>query len=246
MKDNFSNQSNLYAIYRPTYPPELYSFLYNELNDFSNAWDCATGNGQMAVALSAKFKNVYATDISEKQINNATKKENIIYKIEAAEKTHFANDFFDLITEAQALHWFNFELFYKEVKRVIKNDGLFAAITYTLCKTNDATDDVLKYFYEEITMPYWDSERKYIDEKYQTIPFPFEEIKTPEFEMVVEWKREQMIGFLNTWSAVQHYIKKNKNNPVEIIIPHLYETWPEDLTKKVIFPVTLRAAVIKK
>ena len=167
MKDNFSIQADEYAIYRPRYPQELFDFLLSNTKNNDTAWDCATGNGQVAAELAKHFKNVFATDISEKQLANAIEKENIKYKKEAAEKTFFADNYFDLITVAQALHWFNFEKFYKELIRVAKPGALFAAITYTICKTNDETDNVLRHFYHDLTGPYWDAERKYIDEQYK-------------------------------------------------------------------------------
>lgn len=246
MKDNFSIQANQYAKFRPAYPPELYSFLIQNINCKNTAWDCATGNGQVAAELAKYYKKVYATDISEKQISNAPPIKNIIYKIEPAEKTFFPDNFFDLITVAQAIHWFNFEVFYKEVYRTIKNNGLFAAISYSLCKSNDETDKVLLHFYKNITGPYWDPERKYIDEKYQTIPFPFVEIETPEFNHEVQWTIEQFTGFLQTWSAVQHYKKQNNIDPVTLIYEDIKKSWGNYPQKKFLFPVFMRASIISK
>ena len=246
MKDNFSVQAALYAQYRPTYPKTFYDFILNNVELKETAWDCATGNGQVAVELSKHFTKVYATDISENQISNASHVENIIYMIEPAEKTTFPDNFFDLITVAQAIHWFNFDLFYNEVKRVIKDEGLFVAATYDICKSNDATDDVLLYFYRDITGPYWDPERKFIDEKYRTIPFPFKEIRTPELFIESEWSFDQFIGFLNTWSAVQHYIRKNKENPVEMVYEDFQNSWGDKEKKIFWFPMYLRATMMEK
>jgi predicted TPR repeat methyltransferase len=112
MKDRFSEHSKLYLSFRPTYPNELYEFIYRHVNDFNCVWDCATGNGQAAVALCKKFSHVYATDISENQLTNATIEPNIYYSISSAEKTIFASHSFDLITVAQAAHWFKVALFF--------------------------------------------------------------------------------------------------------------------------------------
>tara|TARA_R100000687_G_C6323682_1_gene106232 strand:+ start:348 stop:518 length:171 start_codon:yes stop_codon:yes gene_type:complete len=56
MKDNFSSKSSSYAKYRPTYPQELYQFLKEKLHKTEKAWDCGTGNGQVAGALAKFFK----------------------------------------------------------------------------------------------------------------------------------------------------------------------------------------------
>src|SRR3954465_2231530 len=98
MKDNFSARSDKYAKFRPTYPKELYDLLLPLVTAKENAWDCGTGNGQVAQELSSHFQKVFATDISEKQIQNAVQKENIFYSVGSAESTSFSEDFFDLIT----------------------------------------------------------------------------------------------------------------------------------------------------
>jgi ubiquinone/menaquinone biosynthesis C-methylase UbiE len=113
MKDNFSTHSNLYKQYRPDYPLDLFEWLFKQINQFESAWDCGTGNGQIARVLSKKFKNVFVTDISEQQLSNAAILPNIEYSKQSAEHTNFANNSFDLITVGQAIHWFDFENFYK-------------------------------------------------------------------------------------------------------------------------------------
>jgi ubiquinone/menaquinone biosynthesis C-methylase UbiE len=240
MKDNFSTQSEQYVKFRPTYPNELYQFLLSLVKTKDKAWDCGTGNGQVAQELSKHFKEVYATDISEKQIKNAIQRANIFYKVESAERTSFLDKSFDLITVAQAIHWFDFDAFYKEVTRVIKPNGILAVIGYGLLSINKDTDAIINRFYREVTGPYWDKERKYIDEHYQTIPFPFKEIESPQLYNTYEWSLEQLIGFLDTWSAVQHFIKANKQNPVEFVYKDLQQAWGITSTKTVRFPILLR------
>src|SRR4028119_14246 len=117
MKDNFSALADQYSTFRPTYPIELYQYLMSLVRNRDAAWDCGTGNGQVAQELANYFTKVYATDISEAQIKNAVRKETIIYKVERAEKTSFSDNMFDLITVAQAIHWFDFDSFYGEVNR---------------------------------------------------------------------------------------------------------------------------------
>jgi ubiquinone/menaquinone biosynthesis C-methylase UbiE len=245
-KDNFSHKSNLYARYRPGYPVELYSFLNSLLVTKQNAWDCATGNGQVAKELSDFFENVFATDISQQQIDNAIQKDNIFYSIQSAEQTSFPDNYFDLITVAQAIHWFDFDLFYKEVIRTIKPNGIFAVIGYGLLKVTPDIDAVIEHFYRNTIGAFWDKERKYIDEHYQTIPFPFNEIKAPVLSNQFEWTLEELLGYFETWSAVQHFIKANGNNPVELVRAELQKIWATGSTKKIQFPMLLRVAQISK
>ena len=120
------------------------------MNSFEIAWDCGTGNGQVAEKIAEFFSHVEATDISKNQLQNAVKKSNITYSIQSAEKTNFENDQFDLIISAQAVHWFNFEAFYSEVKRCLKPDGLIVIMGYALFKSNLEIDAVIVDFYDHI------------------------------------------------------------------------------------------------
>lgn len=239
MKDNFSKQAADYSKFRPQYPEEMIQYIISFVEDKSTALDLATGNGQAAHKISAYFKNVFATDISQKQLDNAIQAENIIYREESAEKTSFENSQFDLIVVAQAVHWFDFELFYKEIYRILKPEGIFAVMGYGLFYTNPDSDKILRHFYYDIVGSYWDAERRYLDENYETIPFPFDEIPAKKFFNEFTWDFETLIGYLQTWSSVQHYISKNNQNPVDLIYDELKLSW-ENNDKKVTFPLLLR------
>lgn len=240
MKDNFSVQAKGYSKFRPGYPDEIIEYILSFVKTKETALDVATGSGQVAVLLSDYFDRVYATDISQNQLDNAVKKENITYSLQKAEETNFAYAQFDLITIAQAIHWFDFDSFYKEVSRILNDNGMIAIIGYGLFKTNTATDKIISHFYQDIIGSYWDAERRYLDENYRTIPFPFNEIYTDkQFENQYTWTFEQLTGYLETWSAVQHYIKENNQNPLDRIKQELEESWQKS-DRKVTFPLLLR------
>lgn len=239
MKDNFSTQAKAYAQFRPYYPQEMIGHVVSFVENKGEALDVATGNGQVAAALAPYFKKVYGTDISQKQLDNAKQADNILYKEEPAEVTSFGDSQFDLITVAQAIHWFDFDAFYKEVYRTLKPDGIFAILGYGLFSANGDAGKLLNHFYYDIVGPYWDAERHYLDENYTTIPFPFNELETKSFTNEFTWMLGQLTGYLDTWSAVQHYIKKNGTNPVDLIRDELKEYW-EKGDKKVTFPLLLR------
>lgn len=241
MKDNFSTQSDKYAKFRPTYPKELYDFINSQVEQKDTAWDCGTGNGQVAVELANSFKEVYATDISQSQLDNAHRRSNITYSCQPAEKTTFADSFFDLVIVAQAIHWFDFNRFYEEVNRTLKDDGILVVTGYGLITVDAKVDAVINHFYYQITDPFWDYERKYVDENYETIPFPFHELPAPELTNRYDWTIDHLIGYFETWSAVKHFRKDKGYNPVDLIRDQLIEQWGVDQTKEVSFPVLLRA-----
>ncbi|TBW29081.1 class I SAM-dependent methyltransferase [Gramella sp. KN1008] len=238
MKDNFSSQAEEYYRFRPKYPGGVYDFMTTRLKCFDNAWDCGTGNGQVAVELSKFFTSIEATDISSKQLKNAVLRQNINYSIQPAEKTDFPDDHFDLIITAQAIHWFDFDNFYAEVKRCLKPDGLFAILGYGLFSSNPVTNQIIDHFYNNILGPFWDPERKYLEEHYRNIPFPFLELSTPHFQQKYEWNIDHLLGYLRTWSAVMHYSRQKHSDPVSLIEKDLRKAFGKK--NEVIFPILFR------
>jgi ubiquinone/menaquinone biosynthesis C-methylase UbiE len=244
MKDNFSKQALEYSKYRPQYPDKMINYLVSFVKNKSMALDVATGNGQIAHKLSAVFEKVYGIDISQNQLDIAIPAPNLEYKLESAEKTSFDNQTFDLITVAQAIHWFDFDLFFKEIYRILKPDGIFAVLGYGLFSTNVESDVIIRNYYYNIIGAYWDEERKYLDKNYKTIPFPFDEIATDSFENHFVWSFDELMGYLETWSATQHYILKNNRNPLDLIREELKISWQKN-NKKVTFPLLFRIGKLK-
>jgi len=255
-KDLFSTQASTYARYRPSYPKELVDYILSFVTARDMAWDCATGNGQAAALLSPHFKQVAATDSSEKQLQQAAPAANIHYSVSHAEQTAFANNSFDLITVAQAYHWFGFEAFEKEVQRVAKPGAVIAVWGYHIPQCGDAAiDTLINDFYTGTVGSYWDAERKYVDDYYRSIPFPYAALPVKEFSICVNWGPGDLTGYLNSWSSVQHFIKANGYNPVEEVAGRLSLLWPAGVEnharaagvveRPFYFPVFMRLGRIK-
>lgn len=236
-KDRFSEQAKLYSDFRPEYPEALYEFIFSQVHDFELALDCGTGNGQMASGLANRFRDVIATDISDKQLAVAVKKSNINYIKSPAELCPCEPSSVDLVTAAQAAHWFNQEAFYNEVNRILKPQGLLVLCGYQLPAVDDQTDKLLSHFYSGVLGPYWDQERKQVDNAYSGMSFPYSKISCPEIHITTNWNAGHYLGYLNTWSALRQYRKQNNSNPLTAFTAELNKFWKEDQMKEVRFPV---------
>jgi SAM-dependent methyltransferase len=245
-KDLFSEQSKIYAAFRPSYPRELYDFIYGFVNQKNTAWDCATGNGQVAQELCKDFEQVFATDLSQQQIGNAFAAPNIHYSVAPAEKTTFEDGTFDLITVAQALHWINVDQFYQEAIRVAKSNAILAVWGYSILHVDNEIDPPFLNFYRNVVGPYWDAARQLVEDQYKNIPFPFETISTPAFGLKLHWTLEQFSGYISSWSATRNYIKSNQQDPVPTFIEQLKSVWPSGEIKTVTFPVFMKLGRINK
>lgn len=224
-EDHFSIQSAQYAQYRPKYPDEVYAYLASIAPGHSLAWDCGTGNGQAAIGFAKYFDKVHATDASADQISLAYPHEKVEYRVEPAEHVSLSNSSVDLVTVAVAIHWFNFDEFYREVRRVLKPDGVIAVWTYNALEISPEIDELIHHYYHEIVGEYWPERIRYIEQRYETLPFPFEEIPPPSFAMEISWNLMQLAGFLDSWSATQRYKAQKGQHPLEVIWPKLRAAW---------------------
>ncbi len=244
-KDYFSTQSTDYARYRPRYPGALFEYLASVAAHHERAWDCATGNGQAAIGLAPFFEQVIATDGSAAQIGNATPHEKIIYRVATAEKTGVESHSIDLVTVSQALHWFNLDAFYQEVRRVLKPGGVLAAWCYDLLEISPAIDQKFKEYYGDIVGPYWPPERQLVEDGYRTIAFPFTELDAPRFRIEAMWSLSDLLGYLRSWSATQRFIAARGIDPVAKVADELLTLWgsPEE-EKRVRWPLYMRIGVV--
>lgn len=223
-KDHFSGHAASYAAYRPGYPPELFRFLAGICDKRRLAWDCATGNGQTAVLLADYFDRVVATDASAAQIEAARAHPKVSYGLATAERSHLDDGSIDLITVAQALHWFDLDRFYEEAQRVLAPGGVLAAWSYALCRVDPAVDALVLELYCSVDR-YWPPERRIIENGYRDIELPMPPVANPGFDMSARWTADAMLGYLRTWSACQRYLRDRDADPVDAIDGALRAAW---------------------
>jgi SAM-dependent methyltransferase len=237
-KDHFSGHAGQYATYRPQYPDALFRFLADSAAARTLAWDCATGNGQAARGLAPFFDRVVATDASDRQIAAAVPMEKVEFRTAAAEASGLDPESVDLLTVAQALHWFDIPRFFTEAQRVLKPGGLLAVWSYARNRVNDACDPIVSRMFAEVE-DFWPPERLIVENHYRDIVMPVAELPAPQFEMKVCWSVDQALGYFRTWSASQRYRRERKADPVAVIEQDLRRAWG-DGRLYVYWPLTLR------
>ncbi len=224
-RDHFSGASREYAAFRPTYPPELYEWLAAQAPSRALAWDCATGSGQAALGLVDHFDHVIATDSSREQLAATTTHERVEYRLALAEESGLPDESVDLITVAQAIHWLELDRFYREAARVLVAGGVLAVWCYVRVHISPAIDALLERFYTVVVAPYWPPERELVEARYETIPFPFDEIRAPPFAIERSITLNELAGYLRTWSATQRFVRDRGIDPVAALERELAPLW---------------------
>ncbi|HEY9788845.1 MAG TPA: class I SAM-dependent methyltransferase [Candidatus Obscuribacterales bacterium] len=209
----FDKQSADYARYRPSYPRELFEFIAFHAPGTTRAWDAGCGSGQAAVALAEFFDEVIATDSSAAQIEHAIANPKVKYKVVASETCELPSHSCDVVTAANALHWFDIPKFFAEAKRVLKPGGIIAVWCYTDVQASDKLKPLIDELKEKIR-PYWPAPIKIVADRYRSLEFPFEEVEMPPIQMQTHWNIDRCLGYVSTWSAVEKYRAATGSDPV--------------------------------
>ncbi len=241
-KDHFSRLAAQYAAFRPRYPAALFDYLAEVAPARFAAWDCACGSGQATVDLAERFDAVTATDASAQQVAAATPHPRVTYRVAPAENSGLPAESVDLVTVAQALHWFDLTAFYAEARRVLRPNGVLSVWSYGIHTVDEPRIQALLYeYYSETVGEYWPPERKIVEAGYHSLAFPFVELKPPSFAMSEPWTLAQLLGYLRSWSATSRYVQKNRVDPVTPLGNSLELLWGgADSTRLVQWPVTMR------
>ncbi len=242
-QDLFSQRAAVYATARPDYPAELIAFAASLAPRRGLVWDCATGNGQAAAALAEHFDRVIATDASAQQLAQARVHDRVEYRVARAESSELADGSVDLVTVAQALHWFDLPRFYEEARRVLAPDGALVVWSYDDPALDEpAVDAVLQRFNHETMGAYWPTERAAVGAGYRLLPFPFSEVHAPPFMIERRWTLAELTGYLRSWSAVTRYQASHDDDAVATVEGELALAWGgRERQRLVRWPVIVRA-----
>jgi len=242
-QDFFSSRAAMYTRFRPDYPAELIDFVASLAHGHRLAWDCGTGNGQAAVALAAHFDRVIATDASAAQIARARTHERVEYRVVRAETSGLADHTVDLVTVAQALHWFDRAAFFDEARRVLVSGGAITVWTYGDPTIDEpAVDRLLQRFNHETMASYWPAERGVVGAAYAAMAFPFAEVPAPRYTLERTWTLGELGGYLRSWSAVTRYRTTHDDDPVAAFEAELARVWGDSERRHIVqWPITVRA-----
>lgn len=242
-RPDFSPFAARYARFRPSYPDELFEFLALLVNRHACAWDCATGNGQAAVGLAEHFRHVVATDVSSEQIEHARPHARIEYRVAPAEASGLRAQSADLVTVAAALHWFDLESFFSEVRRVLRPGGVLAAWTYHAAVIEGPIGEIIGPLYWDLLKDYFASGARLVDDRYASLSLPGEPLAAPEFFMTAAWTLDELRGFVESWSGTQRYMKERGVHPFAGVAPSLTRLWGDpDQTREIRWPLFMHVS----
>ncbi len=239
-KDHFSAQSKSYQRYRPEAPAALFEWLASIVPARRLALDVGAGNGQAAVALAARFEAVVATEPSAAQLAEARPHPRVTYRREPAEAISLPSGSVDLVVASQAAHWFDWPRFTAEAVRVLRPGGVLAVWCYDDGEVTAAIDRLRADLSRDVVGPYWPRERRHVEEGYRELVLPVPPLEAPAFEMHSHWDIADMLGYLDTWSAVRRCRARTGRDPLALAVEALTAAWGPG-RRTVRWPLILKA-----
>jgi len=238
----------LYVDSRPSVPTKLVTKIteylkQNRPGPFGLAVDVACGSGQSTLVLAEEgsFEKIVGIDVSPGQIREANqrsdKPENVEFKESPAEVMPFEDASVDVVYVNMAIHWFNRDLFFTEVQRVLKSGGVLAISMFTntgrespLGLEPDAKqrfDAAQEAFNKEI-LPYFDKKIGLYMDDYKPI-HPLPGFKRPQYisgpELTFQRKASSTLQFKNMLTTSAYQLMKKSN-------PDLAEKIAEEMKKE--------------
>ncbi len=241
----FDQGGKNYARFRPEYPPELARFLASVSPGTARAVDVGCGNGQLTVQLAAHFDEVLGADPSADQIANAAAHPRVGYVCAAAEQLPLADHSAQLITAAQAAHWFDLPRFYAEARRIGAPHAALALVSYGVPRMDEDLGPRFSRFYRDEIGPYWPAERRLVDSGYADLPFPFDDRPSPPMDIRKAWNLDDLLGYVSTWSAVRRAREAAREDVLRGFAADLAALWGDPArTREVRWPVNMRLGTL--
>ncbi len=244
MSFDFSAVAARYATYRPHYPTALVDLLADLAPAHDLAWDVGCGNGQLSVALAGRFARVIATDPSQRQLDEAVDHERVTYRKGAAELG--IAERCDLVVAAQAAHWFDWPKFVAAVARDAKPGALAAAVSYGRMVISGEAGRLLDTFYDDVVGPYWPDERSHVHDHYARLNWPWPAIAAPAIAMIEAWTRDELLGYLGTWSATTRYVAAHGTSAIDELAARLATVWPDGTRVEIRWPLTVKLSAVNR
>ena len=245
-KDHFSSSATDYARWRPAdYPPQLARWLAGQAPARALALDCGCGSGQFSTLLAGQFERVVATDASAQQLAQAQAHPRVSYRVAAAEHSGLDDRSVDLVSAAQAAHWFDLPAFYAEARRVLKPRGCLALVSYGVPRLEGAPGRLLDELHDRLLGPYWPPERRHVQTGYRLLDFPFDELAAPALQMRAQWTLPQMLGYIRTWSALRRAEAEHGPGVAGEVLHRLVAAWGDGARPRSIrWPLSLRVGLL--
>lgn len=184
------------------------------------------------------FKTVQGFDTSANQIKHAKQNNsfaNVLYNIADGHRLPVKDNSVDLVTCCQSFHWLDTNIFYPELNRILKRNGVVALITYEMPfvvlnaehgAAKSETRQLIRSFYGHSKIKsYWAAKERYlVDTAFKTVVLPFpNQIRIDDTLISEGVSASAIVGYIYSWSAF-HTLKNTSAEKADDFIDEFKKT----------------------
>jgi hypothetical protein len=108
---------------------------------------------------------------------------------------------------------------------VLRPGAVIAVWSYARSSVSPAVDAVFDQLHDVRLADDWPAGREHVLTQYRDLPFPFERIDAPAFEMRERWNLPQYLDYLRSWSASERHRRRTGVDAVAALAPSFAEAW---------------------
>ncbi|XP_037567007.1 putative methyltransferase DDB_G0268948 [Dermacentor silvarum] len=200
-----------YKVARPVVPPAMVADIVEYANQTVSCKDgvcvdVGCGPGQSTERFCPHFRKVVGTDISETQISiarAACTAKNVSFQVANAECLPFDAGTVALVSTVNALHWFHWNSFFAEVRRVLVDGGVFCPTLYRLrAVAEPGLDKCFEEFRHQEFEGYLTAQHDFWTYGYEKTEVPFSDVRKEEFSVKEKTALSAVMACVRTWSFV--------------------------------------------
>ena len=125
--------------------------------------------------------------------------------------------------------------------------GALAVWCYTRSVLDGELDEILVQYYSGTCRPYWPPERALVDEGYESIAMPIDEIPAPPMQIEVPLTLAEFAGYVRTWSATRKLAAATGRDPVIALENEMRPHWGTEAERRLVrWPIRLRAGRLRR
>jgi SAM-dependent methyltransferase len=226
---SFDAVANLYDVFRPSYPPELITYILSasEISKDGRVLEIGSGTGIATILLAQRGYSIFCIEPGENLVAVARQRLRLFSQVEFAittfETWQEPENTFDLVVSAQAFHWIPKEIGYSKVAKALRTNG-HVALFWNMYPNPQGMifkefDQVYRKYAPDLFSKNKTTYENLVQQRKQDLIACgyFDQIEIKRFPWSARYTAPQYVGLLNTYSDHLRLSEENRTRLFEEI-----------------------------
>ena len=120
--------------------------------------------------------------------------------------------------------------------------ALVALVSYGIVEVAGEAGAIVTRYYRDDVGPYWPPGRHHVENGYRDLAWPWPEVGAPVIAMSATWTREELAGYVATWSATAKLVATRGPAAYDALCARLAAVWPDGERREISWSLAIRLA----